>query len=74
MSDQRVDRVAAIGEHLAALDPAPVREARQRFVEAQHDLALQRRLGAGVDVLGAYTYRAERALDALRECLRALPV
>jgi hypothetical protein len=74
MGDARIDRVAAIGELLAATDPPAVRQARAVFVAAQHDLALQRRLRMSDEVVAAYTYRAERALDRLRDCLRALPV
>lgn len=72
MPDVRLDRIAAIAEHLAAVDPPAIRAARQRFAVAQRDLAEQRRLGSDVEVLGAYTYRAERALDGLRDSLRAL--
>lgn len=72
--DARVGRIAAIGEHLARLDSPAVRDARALFVAAQHELAVLRRLGAGVEVLGAYTYRVDRALDRLRDCLRSLPV
>lgn len=74
MPDPRLDRIAAIGEYLADVDPPAVRDARLLFTRAQADLAQQRRLGSPERIVDAYVYRAERALERLRDCLRALPV
>jgi hypothetical protein len=61
MPDPRTDRIAALAEQLAALDPPAVRLARLRVQCARRDLAALLRGGSPTRLVQAGRYRLERA-------------
>jgi hypothetical protein len=63
----RTDRVTTLLLEAARLDPVPLIGARRAVLRARDDLSRMLRTGQPADVVQAYRYRVDRAVDVLRE-------
>ncbi len=70
MTHPRTDRVSTLLAEAARLDPVDLRGARLAVLRARDDLSRMLRTGQSAEVVQAYRYRVERAVDVLREAQR----
>lgn len=67
MTDPRTDRVSTLLVEAARLDPVGLVGARRAVLRARDDLSRMLRQRQPVEVVEAYRYRVDRAVDVLRE-------